>query len=158
MYLTLHLGNLWLCLANSSLQRLSVQQLFHHLQQFLWTRWDVQQGNKGRKYAGNQQKKDLDELEKWAEVQKPFKRPSCMYPYPLDTDLFEGPRGQTQLRNDKECCHGKGGKCHHPSKSVRPVRVDVHCVINQKVFVVNQVYDCRNLCEETHLLPHLYWG
>lgn len=49
--------------------------------------------------------------------------------------------------------HNNGGKCHHPPKNVHPARVDIP-VVNQEVFVVNQVYE--RICKGVNsICPHL---
>lgn len=55
------------------------------------------------------EKKDVDGLENEQKYRNLLTdQPVC--PLPLDTDLLEGARGQTQLPNDKEHHHKNAGK------------------------------------------------
>lgn len=91
---------------------------------------DVQQGDNGRKYAGEKVAKRRSQASLCVSV---LSKTGHLSLWTLTCLKVPG------VNN-----HDNGGKCHHLSNSVHPVRVDVP-VINQKVFVVHQIDDEGNL-------------
>lgn len=62
----------------------------------------------------------------------------------MNTDLSEGSSCQIHLSSRPQWHHEDRGERHHPSQTVRPVRVNI-IVIHFQVLVVSQVQDKRNL-------------